>query len=52
MRSNTHSERRRSSLPLAALLAVASAALALALAGGHAAQGHSEEHSHAAKRTA
>lgn len=49
MKSNTHTERRRSSLPLAALVAVASAALALALAGGHSAQGHSEDHSHAAK---
>ena len=51
MRSNTHTDRQRSSLPLAALVALASAALALALAGGHAAQGHSEEHSHAAKKS-
>ena len=50
MRSNTHTDRRRSSLPLAALAAVASAVLALAV-GGHAAQGHSEEHSHAAKKS-
>ena len=50
MSSTTHTDRRRSSLPLAALVAVASAVLALALAGGHAAQGHSEEHSHAAKQ--
>ena len=52
MSSTTHTERRRSSLPLAALVAVASAALALALAGGHAAQGHSDEHAHAAKKSA
>ena len=51
MSSTTHTERRRSSLPLAALVAVASAALALALAGGHAAQGHSDEHTHAAKKS-
>jgi hypothetical protein len=35
---------RRSSLPLAALVATAGAALALALAGGHAAQGHTDDH--------
>jgi hypothetical protein len=51
MSSTTHIERRRSSLPLAALVAVASAALALALAGGHAAQGHPDEHAHAAKNS-
>ena len=51
MSSTTHTERRRSSLPLAALVAVASAALALALAGGHAAQGHPDEHAHAAKNS-
>ena len=51
MSSTTHTERRRSSLPLAALVAVASAALALALAGGHVAQGHSDEHAHAAKQS-
>jgi hypothetical protein len=44
MSSNEHSERTRSSLGLAALVATASAVLALALAGGHAAQGHSIEH--------
>jgi hypothetical protein len=44
MSSNEHSERTRSSLWLAALVATASAVLALALAGGHAAQGHSTEH--------
>jgi hypothetical protein len=44
MSSNEHSERTRSSLGLAALVATASAVLALALAGGHAAQGHSSEH--------
>ena len=43
--------RRRSSLPLAALVATASAALALALAGGHAAQGHSDSHADAATRS-
>ena len=46
--SNTeHTARTRSSLPLAALVATASAVLALALAGGHAAQGHSGEHADA-----
>jgi hypothetical protein len=48
MSSNEHSERTRSSLGLAALVATASAVLALALAGGHAAQGHSSEHADAA----
>src|ERR671911_3084437 len=47
MSSNEHSERTRSSLGLAALVATASAVLALALAGGHAAQGHSNEHADA-----
>ncbi|HEX5896583.1 MAG TPA: hypothetical protein VFY47_09670 [Thermoleophilaceae bacterium] len=47
MSSNEHSERTRSSLGLAALVATASAVLALALAGGHAAQGHSTEHAEA-----
>jgi hypothetical protein len=51
MSSSTHTDGRRSSLPLAALVAVASAVLALALAGGHAAQGHSEEHADAAKKS-
>ena len=51
MSSTTHIDRRRSSLPLAALVAVASAVLALALAGGHAAQGHSGEHAEAAKKS-
>ena len=51
MSSTTHIDRRRSSLPLAALVAVASAVLALALAGGHAAQGHSDEHAEAAKKS-
>jgi hypothetical protein len=45
--SSTHSNRPRSSLPLAGLVAVASAVVALALAGGHAAQGQSEQHSDA-----
>jgi hypothetical protein len=51
MSSTTHIVRRRSSLPLAVLVAVASAVLALALAGGHAAQGHSGEHAEAAKKS-
>ena len=51
MSSSTHTDGRRSTLPLAALVAVASAVLALALAGGHAAQGHSEEHAVAAKKS-
>ncbi len=51
MSSTTHIDRRRSSLPLAVLVAVASAVLALALAGGHAAQGHSGEHAEAAKKS-
>ena len=51
MSTAAHPTRRRSSLPLAALVATASAALALALAGGHAAQGHSDEHAHAAKNS-
>jgi hypothetical protein len=51
MSSSTHTDGRRSTLPLAALVAVASAVLALALAGGHAAQGHSEEHAVAAKQS-
>jgi hypothetical protein len=49
--SSTHTYGRRLSLPLAALVAVASAMLALAFAGGHAAQGHSEEHADAAKKS-
>jgi hypothetical protein len=51
MSSSTHTDGRRSTLPLAALVAVASAILALALAGGHAAEGHSEEHAVAAKKS-
>ena len=47
MSTTEHTERTRSSLPLAALVATASAVLALALAGGHAAQGHSDEHADA-----
>jgi hypothetical protein len=47
---STYTDRRRSSLPLAALVATAAAALALALGGGHAAHGHGDEHAHAAKR--
>jgi hypothetical protein len=49
MSSSTHTDQRRSSIPLAALVAIASAVVALALAGGHAAHGHSEGHAHAAK---
>jgi hypothetical protein len=52
MSNNEHTERRRSSLPLAALVATASAVLALALAGGNAAEGHSTEHADAAARSA
>jgi hypothetical protein len=47
MSNPTHTERTRSSLPLAALVATVSAVIALALAGGHAAQGHSAEHADA-----
>jgi hypothetical protein len=43
-----HTDRRRSTLPLAAYVATAATALALALAGGHAAEGHSENHARAA----
>jgi hypothetical protein len=51
MSTAAHPTRRRSSLPLAALVATVSAALALALAGGHAAQGHSGSHADTAKRS-
>lgn len=44
MRTTIHTDGRRSSLGLAAIVATASATLALALAGGHAAQGHSDAH--------
>jgi hypothetical protein len=47
----THPTRRRSSLRLAALVATASAALALVLAGGHTAQGHGGAHADAVKRS-
>ncbi|HET8820108.1 MAG TPA: hypothetical protein VFM57_01050, partial [Thermoleophilaceae bacterium] len=48
MSSHTeHTERTRSSLPLAGLVATASAVLALVLAGGHAAEGHSGNHAEA-----
>jgi hypothetical protein len=50
MRTMTHTYGRRSSLGLAALVATASAVLALALAGGHAAQGHSDGHADTAKQ--
>lgn len=51
MSNNEHTERTRSSLPLAALVATASAVLALALAGGHAAQGHSVDRADAAAKS-
>jgi hypothetical protein len=51
MSSSTHTNGRRSTLPRAAVVAVASAVLALALAGGHAAQGHSEDHAVAATKS-
>ena len=51
MSNSEHTERRRSSLPLAALVATASAVLALALAGGHSAQGHSSAHADAAAKS-
>jgi len=51
MSTVTHPTRRHSSLPLAALVATASATLVLVLAGGHAAQGHSSGHADAAKRS-
>ena len=51
MSTAAHPTRRRSSLPLAARAATASAALALALAGGHPAQGHPDGHADASKRS-
>ena len=51
MNTATDPPRRRSSLPLAALVATASAALALVLAGGHTAQGHGGAHADAVKRS-
>jgi hypothetical protein len=45
---NNSTYRSRSSLPLAAFVATAAAALTLALAGGHTAEGHSEDHANAA----
>jgi hypothetical protein len=50
MSSTSPTPRRRLSMPLAALVATASAVLALALAGGHAAQGHPEERADAAQQ--
>jgi hypothetical protein len=50
MSSTTPTPRRGLSLPVAALVAIASAVLALALAGGHAAQGQSEERADAAQQ--
>jgi hypothetical protein len=49
MSSTTPSNRPRSSLPLAALVAVASAVVALAFAGGYAAQAQSGQESHSAQ---
>jgi hypothetical protein len=46
---NNSTYRSRLRLPLAAFVATAAAALTLALAGGHAAEGHSEDHANAAK---
>ena len=46
---NTDTHPPRSTLPLAAIVATAAAALALAFAGGHAAEGHAEDHAHAAE---
>jgi hypothetical protein len=46
---STHSDRRRTSVPLAALVAAAAAAFALALGGDHAAQGHGDAHAQDAK---
>jgi len=51
MNAATHLPRRRSSLPLAALVATACAALALVLAGGHTAQGHGGPHADSVKRS-
>ena len=51
MSTPTHPTRGRSSFPLAALVATASAALALAFAGGHSAQGHGGAHPDAVKRS-
>src|SRR5215207_3881142 len=52
MSSTPNPGRRRSSLPLTTLVATAGAALALALVGGHAAQGHGNDGAHAAKHRA
>jgi hypothetical protein len=51
MSSTTHTDARRASLPLAALVAVASAVLAITLTGGQAAQGHSDEHAAAVQKS-
>jgi hypothetical protein len=50
MSTTDHSDRRRSNITLAALVATASAALALAFGGGHGALGHSNGHAHGAER--
>jgi hypothetical protein len=50
MSSTSPTPRRRLSLPLAALVAIASAVLALALAGGYAAQGHPDGRADAAQQ--
>jgi hypothetical protein len=50
MSTNAHTDNRRSGPALATLLATAGAVLALALAGGYPAQGHSEDHAAAGKQ--
>ena len=50
MRTTTHIDAGRPNLALAAVVATVAAALALALGGGHAAQGHSQEHADAAEQ--
>jgi hypothetical protein len=52
MSLSTRTDRRRPSLSLAALVAAGSAVLALAVAGGHSAQGHSDERARDAGQSA